>query len=323
MSEQINTREQYQRLVEEHETLSEDQLIRDTASTPLGTVSVPFNKNDDPEIKQLNSRLGYQDLILSNFPSRGLFYRNGMKISIRPATVEEIKAYSTMDENDPFDMDDKLNAILFACCKVSFSNGVGSYKDILEEDRFWVILNIKELTFQDSENKLIVKHKCTSCEESDEYEIKTPNLEFQDISDNEKYYDESLKSYRFQTKSLGEFIMQPPTIGVTRAVTDYIKEKEKSGAKYDKSFVQIFPYVRRDWRGLNSDLIYEEEVMSKSWSTKKFTLMYRLAETIKVGIKPEFQTMCKHCDKEVAVPVSFPNGIKSIFVVSDISDELL
>lgn len=319
MSE-INSREDYKRLVEEHET---PEIIQEVSSSPLGTVSVPFNKNDDPEIKQITSRLGYQDLILENFPSRGLFYKNGMKVSIRPATVDEIKAYSTMDENDPFDMDDKLNAILFACTKVSFSNSVGSYKDILEEDRFWVILNIKELTFQDSENKLIVKHKCQSCEESEEYEIKTPSLEFQDISENQKYYDESLKSYRFMTKSLGDIVMQPPTIGVTRAITDYIKEKEKAGIKYDKSFVQIFPYLKRDWRGLNSESIYQEEILSKSWDTKKFTLYYRLAENIKVGIKPEFQTICKVCEKEVTVPVSFPRGIKSIFVVSDISEELL
>ena len=44
---------------------------------------------------------------------------------------------------------------------------------------------------------------------------------------------------------------------------------------------------------------------------------------IKVGVKPEFTHRCTNCDAEVTVPVTFQGGLKSLFVISDIDDELI
>jgi hypothetical protein len=43
----------------------------------------------------------------------------------------------------------------------------------------------------------------------------------------------------------------------------------------------------------------------------------------KVGVKEKFNTICEKCHSEVTTPISFPGGIKGLFVVSDISGELL
>ena len=121
--------------------------------TNLGKVENPghFNKPkaDDPEIKKLNDIAGYVKLKLQNLPSQGRFYRDDFEIHIRPASVREIRDFSTMDEESVKDVDDKLNNIIVSCTKIMYGNQRGSYKDILEEDRIYVLLEIKQLTFKE------------------------------------------------------------------------------------------------------------------------------------------------------------------------------
>ena len=44
---------------------------------------------------------------------------------------------------------------------------------------------------------------------------------------------------------------------------------------------------------------------------------------MKIGIKPEMKFPCQGCGAEVTVPLTFPGGIKALFVISDIDSELL
>ena len=62
-----------------------------------------------------------------------------------------------------------------------------------------------------------------------------------------------------------------------------------------------------------------------SWPTEKFTLVYRLIEKINIGIEFELKDRCETCGGEITVPITFPDGYKSLFVptVSDFGDELL
>ena len=53
--------------------------------------------------------------------------------------------------------------------------------------------------------------------------------------------------------------------------------------------------------------------------------MYRLIEKINIGIEFELKDKCETCGGEITVPITFPDGYKSLFVptVSDFGDELL
>ena len=106
-----------------------------------------------------------------------------MKVSIRAATVREIRDFSTVDETNVFDVDDKLNNILVSCTNVMNGNSKASYKDILEEDRIYVIMSIRELTFVEGESKLELPAVCKRCDTENKYELKTNTLQFQDLND--------------------------------------------------------------------------------------------------------------------------------------------
>jgi hypothetical protein len=284
---------------------------------------------DDPEIKRLNSMVGYTALNLSQFPSKGKFYRDDFEIHIRAAKVAEIRSFSTVDENNLKEVDDGLNNIVLSCTKILYGNQRGSYKDVLEEDRIYLILAIRELTFKTGEQTLMMpvgKKGCkqSNCKAQESVELRTENLQFNNVIDTiEKYYDPADKCYTVATKSYGEIKMAPPTIGVMRAITDYIRDREEKNLSWDKSTLAILPYLQREWRGWNEKDIFAKITSFQGWDATKYTIVYRLAEDMKVGVKPEMGFPCKSCGEEVTVPLTFPGGIKALFIIPDISSELL
>jgi hypothetical protein len=62
-----------------------------------------------------------------------------------------------MDESNLFDIEEKLNGIVKSCMRFESTNKKLSYKDLLEEDRIAVILAIRDLSFPEAENKLMLK----------------------------------------------------------------------------------------------------------------------------------------------------------------------
>ena len=328
-----NHEENIRKEFEESERTYETVLNEDGKISSLGKADPKKILNvttaDDPEVKRLNEMVGHQKLNLDLLPSKGRFYRNDFEIFIRPARVNEIRDFSTIDETNIKDIDEKLNGIILSCAKVMYGSQRGSYKDILEEDRIFVILSIRELTFKDGEQKLLMpvtKKACknSTCKSQESVELKTSNLQFSVPDDIiEKYYDHTNRCYSVETKNYGIIRMAPPTIGVMRSITDYIRDKDEKGQPWDKSVLSVLPYLQREWRGWNEKEIFASMTAFQGWDSTKYSIIYRLAEQMKVGVKPEMNYPCQSCGEEVTVPLSFPGGIKSLFIISDISSELL
>lgn len=315
------------------DTTAEVKTNEEGKITGLGKVDTTRGSGitsvDDPEIQRIQSLTGYVKLDLANFPSGGQFYREDFEIHIRAARVGEIREFSTLDEENILDVDEKLNSLLVGCTKIMYGNQRGSYRDVLEEDRIYLILSIRELTFKDGENKLMMpvgKKNCKtgSCKAQDSMELRTGNLQFNEQDELiEKYYDFENKCFTVPTKNHGELTIAPPTIGVMRAITDWIRKREQEGKTWDKSSLSILPYIQREWRGFNDKEIFSAITAFQGWDASKFSIVYRLVEKAKIGVKPEFNYPCESCGEEVAVPLTFPGGIKALFIIQDISSELL
>jgi hypothetical protein len=327
-----NYEEDIKKEFQEAEGIVTPEII-DERVTNLGKVDMTrgsgITSPDDPEIKRIQELAGHISLNLSLLPSGGRFYREDFEIHIRAARVNEIRDFSTVDEENLKDVDDKLNSILVSCIKVMYGSQKGSYRDILEEDRIYIILAIRELTFKNGEAKIMMpvgKKKCStpSCKAQENVELRTENLQFNSTEELvERYYDDVNRCYSIPTKSHGELTLAPPTIGVMRAITDYVRKREEENKSWDKSALTILPYIQREWRAFNEREIFAAMTAFQGWDTGKYSLVFRLIEKMKIGIKPEFIYPCQSCGGEVTVPLSFPGGIKSLFIIQDISSELL
>lgn len=311
MSDQndLNLDDQYKKIVESQENQSQD----------LGKVDISrFQREEAPEADLV---LGYHNLDVNNLPSAGMFYPEGTEISIRSAKVAEIRHFSSIDENNILDVDEKLNAIVESCTRVTSSKKRLSYKDLCEEDRFYLILSIRDLTFPEPESKLTVEHKDKKGEKHT-VEINKDNFTYFKIpTELEKYYDAETRAFLIETKSFGTIEMRPPTIGIMQRMTAYIKDRQEKGENIDQSVLQIMPYLVSEWRGFTDKDIFKFEMEMNGWSNKKYSLIYKLAEQMKVGIKPDMEV--KIADEWEVVPIGFRDGIKSLFIVQDITGELL
>jgi hypothetical protein len=306
-----NSEEQYRQMVEEKEN-HEERL-------DLGKVNMDryaTQKALDPDM-----HLGFHNVDISTLPSGGRFYPVGSKLAIRPAQVSEVRHFSTIDEGNLLDIEDKLNHIVKNCTRFNSGTKVLSYKDILEEDRIYILLSIRDLTFPEPESKLTVKASTKDGEEFDA-EISAQYFQLSKVTEEiEKYYDDEARAFAIRTKSFGVIMMRPPSIGVMEAITNYIKVRQIEKKQWDQSYLQILPYISLDWRGFTDEKIFKGEVDFHSWNTQKYSLVYRLAEKMRIGVQPEM--LVPFGDEEVLVTIGFRDGIKSLFVVQDIAGELL
>lgn len=322
----------------------EDQVLREFEEsqaqeapktiTSLGNIK-DNKKNDDDRIDEELSRIGrtrdFHNIPLDCLPSLGRFYPDNTRISIRAARVDEIREFSAIDENDIKDVTDKLTYMVSQCVKVYYGNVPGSYRDLLSADRIVLILKIREITFLDGMSSIKLPVPANACEtygckpqetvifNSTKLNFTTPSPEI------EKYYDSVDKCYHIKTKSYGDITLFPPSIGVSSIVTNWIVEQAREEKKIDASLTEILQYLVGDWRRLNSKSIFNILGELSTWDTQKFTLVYRLIEQINIGIEFELKERCETCGGEITVPISFPDGYKSLFVptVSDFRDELL
>lgn len=289
-------------------------------SKGLGKVNMA---NFGPDRAQSSdSALGWHVLDLETLPSLGKYYPADTVIKIRSAKAAEIRHFSTMDENNYIDMEEKLNSIVESCAQVTSGKKRLSYKDILEEDRIILLLSIRDLTFPEPENKLMLKGKTEKSKKTVEIELAVRNLVPTSIDEEiERYYDDKKRTYVIKTRSAGEIEMRPPTIGVMQEVTQYLKDRNEKDAEIDKAFIQVLPYMQPDWRGLSLSKIFQLEVDYKAWDEKKFMVIYRLAERMRIGVQTELETTFD--GETVKAPLDFPGGIKSLFIISDLAGELL
>ena len=312
----------------------ETQMGESKQITNLGNIRDNKPENDNVYFEEL-SRIGklrdYHNIPLDCLPSLGRFYPDDTRISIRAARVDEIREFSAIDENDIKDVTDKLTYMISQCVKVYYGNIPGSYRDLLSADRIVLILKIREITFLDGMSSIKLPVPANACETigckpQESVIFNSTKLNFTTASPEiEKYYDNVNKCYNVRTKSFGVITLYPPTIGVTSIVTNWIVEQAKEDKKIDAALTEILQYLIGDWRRLNSKSIFNILGELSVWSTEKFALVYRLIEKINIGIEFELKDRCETCGGEITVPITFPDGYKSLFVptVSDFGDELL
>jgi len=275
---------------------------------------------------------GWKNLPVSILPTEGIYYPDGTRIAIRAAEVREIRYFSTIDDDDRLDIEEKLSYVLERCSRMEFPNeGVMSYKDLKQEDRFFIIMAIRDLTFVKGENSIILKPQKTckqtpDCPFKEGIELRTGCLSSYKIDPKiMEYYNHSTRSFLFTVKSSGKKIaLHIPSIGVTQAISNFVVSQTRLGNPPDDAFIKLAPFVFADWRDLNELSIASKMREIDYWSKEEFSLIFELSERIKLGTELVVKQNCPVCGgMEVTAEITFPQGLRSLFVISDIFRELI
>jgi len=266
--------------------------------------------------------LGWKPVPLENLPSQGLFYEEGTQVAIRAATVAEIRHWSTIDENDLLGVDDMLNFIIEKCCRIKIPGKPGSFKDLKEIDRFYLIFAIRDYTFKNGENKMMV-NVVDDNGITHQVEVTKESLDYFNTEDRlMNYYDQVERCFILNMKSGESFRLHMPTLGVMTFIKNFIKSKQQAGQNFDKAFIKYAPFMFSDWKTVNQNT-YDKAVQdSYSWSVQRISVMDKIVEMLSASVNPQVRYILPG-GQEGAAPLNFQGGIKSIFLISDIFDELV
>ena len=301
----------------EQEMSEEDYLKRHLSDLDEGKNQNIFNGNTTQ--KPVVEGTKVSDLQYFNFDIRelpcGQFYPTGTLFMVRPAQVREIQAYSMVDDNNFYDIVEKMNDILQSCVRVKYSDGkIGSYLDIKDQDRLFLVFLIRELTFQ-AGNSLSVNTKC-GCGEEVAIELSKDNFVFHDIDVKlEKFYNRNSGSYNFKTVNGKSFELTPPNIGLQKAFTEYIMKENNEKRNPNLAFLKIIPFMMNGRTSITYEGIKSKVKEFEEMDDISFQFLNAAVGKMTFGIK-ELKKMCP-CGEEVHTDMQFPNGASSIFVIHD------
>lgn len=268
--------------------------------------------------------MGYLPINLEDLPTKGIFYPQGTKLFIRAATGGEIRHWSQSNEEELLDIDDALNYMLERCLSVKMEGRIADYKDIVEIDRFYLILAIRDFTFTDGNNELMI-----NISENEQIPLKKDNIDFIKFDDNiMRFYNAEKRCFTIQSfkSKKGDDIrlakplnIYMPKVGITRWLKDYVRRKNQTQEMYDKDFITMAPILLPDYRGLNDDTYSRQVEQSNYFGVYEYSIIEQFKRVIKASITPKFIYQDKEGVEQTA-PLTFQGGIKALFLYSGMGD---
>jgi hypothetical protein len=212
-----------------------------------------------------------------------------------------------------FDIVEKMNDMLQSCVRVKYSNGnVGSYLDVKDQDRLYLVFTIRELTFQKGNTLAVTVQHGTG---ESQIELIRDNFKFHDIDEKlEKFYNKSKNCYVFKTINGKEFELTPPNIGIQKAFTDYIIKENNENRTPNLAFLKIIPFMLEGRNSITYEGIKAKLKDFEEMDDISFQFLNAAVGKMTFGIKE----LIKVIDgEEVRAEMQFPNGASGIFVVHD------
>lgn len=325
MDDNKNLKEQMEKeaqlLIQQEESgESSANQVEEIKPVTLGRAQKFTNYETEDDI--LAAEIGWKNVPMESLPSQGYFYAGGTQVAIRAATVSEIRHWSTIDENDLLGLDDMLNFIIEKCCRIKVPGKPGTFKDLKEIDRFYLIFAIRDYTFKNGENKLFVT---VSDEDGQDQKIEVTKDSLDYFNPDEKlmkYFKQDEQCFDINMKNGEKFKIYLPSLGIMGFIKNYIKNKQQANQNFDKTYIKYAPFLFSDWKILNQ-ASYDKSVQeSFTWSLHKISVMDKIVELLSSSINPAVRYQTSG-GGEGSTPLNFQGGVKSLFLISDIFDELV
>jgi hypothetical protein len=306
---QMNDEDYLRRHLEDLEQNKRSQEVE-----PVVHSDIPFAAKESYAENTKVSDLQFFNFDIKELPC-GQFYPQGSVIMIRPSQVREIQAYSMVDDNNFYDIVEKMNDMLQSCVRIKYSDGkIGSYLDIKDQDRLYLIFTIRELTFQQG-NSLNVNVRC-NCGQELQLELTRKNFNFHEIDEKLlKFYNKNTGSYKFSTINGKTFELTPPNIGLQKAFTDYIIKENNDKKTPNLAFLKIIPFMLSGRSSITYEGIKAKLKEFEDMDEVSFQFLNAAVGKMTFGIK-ELKKDCV-CGEEIHADMQFPNGASGIFVIHD------
>lgn len=332
-------------------TVEETPDMQNSASQYLGTKLMhsvgskqTLDKNsvenflDDKKLTKIGERIGSQTEIRDGWmfvdrsllKERDVFYPEDWQFKIRPATVEAIKNWSVVDENNPNSIDTVFDEIIKNCLSITTSTGPKPWYSINAWDRLFFVLLIREYSMQEGQKKISFTKQCPNCDVDVTFELNSLALMY-DLpgEDVMEYFDRDNQTWNIIPADYDvewpekEYIqLYLPTREKDANIKAYLisKLQEDRNYKADQVFIKFLPWllpkISKDVN-IAKNQIRKAEIDFKSWNIEQFSFMDEVLKNIMVTPDTNLVAVCHSCGEEVTAPMQFPDGISSLFDIND------
>lgn len=264
---------------------------------------------------------GWIPLDRAELGKRSLFYDEDWEFAIRPATVQAIKNWTSVDEENPEELNKVFNEIIRLCVRMTDGQGnVHTWQEMKSWDRFWFILKVREYTFSRGEIKIEYTDQCDNCDEDLVFTLNSASLTYEFPDDDiMKYWDGKKWTIdpREYDVDADPITLYPPTLGKDQAVIDWAIARARQGKKdVDENFIKFLLWMiskpSRDPQNFETQ-VRQVANTYKNWSIDMNSFMNDVVRNITINPSERLSTKCPHCGAEVTSQVQFPNGVKSLF----------
>lgn len=272
--------------------------------------------NDSPTIAE-----GWIPLDRSEFGKRSLFYPEDWEFSIRPATVQAIKNWTSVDEENPEELNKVFNEIIRLCVRIVDEKGtVHTWHEVNSWDRFWFILKVREYTFAKGESKIEYTDQCENCEEDIVFTLNSSSLTYEFPDDDLlKYWDGQkwVIDPREYNVDADPVTLWTPKLGKDQAIIDWAIARARQGKRdVDENFIKFLVWMiskpSRDPQNFETQVRQAQNIY-KGWDVEMNSFMNDVVRNITINPSERLSTKCPHCGAEVTSQVQFPNGVKALF----------
>lgn len=284
----------------------------------LSRIGESIQKNSD-------FRDGWIDVDKRLLGDRAIFYPENWQFRIRPATVEAIRNWSAIDDENALSVDDVFNEILKSCLSIVTPMGPLPWGNIRSWDRFFFILLIREYTFVQGESKLEFTEDCPNCDNPVTFTLTSTALDYE-MPDPEVMgmYDKDEQTWLIIPENYDvdaePLTLYLPTLEKDANIKAWLIQRYQEKKKIDNIFIKFLPWlapkISKDQTIANRQ-IREYEMKFKSWDTEMFSLMDDVIRNIIVTPATSIISSCPVCGEEVTTQIRFQNGVKSIFSMAN------
>lgn len=280
--------------------------------------------------KRAEIREGYVPVNRGLLGERDAFYPEGWSFKIKPADVEAIRNWSTLDNDSANSIDDVFNEILKYCLAIEDANGRPiPWHNIYSWDRFFFVLLIREYTFARGESKIEWTEDCVNCDSSVKFSLTSQSLMY-DLPDADlikNYFDRETQSWLINPADFGVdhadvIELHLPTLEKDANIKAWMIDKlqQNRNAKIDSVFIKFLPWLAPK---ISKDItiaqrqIRQYEQQFKLWDVELFAFMDNVLKNVIVTPATKIRTFCDSCGEEVTSDIRFPNGVSALFAMEN------
>lgn len=272
--------------------------------------------------QSIEVRDGWMDVDKRLLGQKAIFYPEEWQFKIRPATVETIRNWSTIDDENVNSVDDVFNEVLKYCLMIVTPTGPIPWGNIRSWDRFFFVLLVREYTFTQGEKAIEFSEDCPNCDNPVKFKLESQSLMYE-FPDEEvmRHFSQEDQTWLINPNEYGvewpePIVLYLPTLEKDANIKAWLIDRVQNKKKVDSVFIKFLPWLAPK---ISKDLtiaqrqIREYEVKYKSWDSDMFSFMDEVINNITVIPNTNLVTTCPTCGEEVTAPITFQDGIRSLF----------